>query len=102
MTHSGRQRNLMMHAQCPLPVYYSLIALMMQMEKAINAQRGQKQPGHFDEIRDFPLNRISLMKSSRQCYSEHYQQLPITYLVKSRRKSLEELVQKHELSICFD
>ena len=23
MTHSARQRNLMMHAQCPLPVYYS-------------------------------------------------------------------------------
>ena len=21
MTHSGRQRNLMMHAQCPLPVF---------------------------------------------------------------------------------
>ena len=23
MTHSERQRNLMTHAQCPLPVYYS-------------------------------------------------------------------------------
>ena len=23
MTHSARQRNMMMHAQCPLPVYYS-------------------------------------------------------------------------------
>ena len=23
MTHSERQRTLMMHAQCPLPVYYS-------------------------------------------------------------------------------
>ena len=21
MTHSGRQRNLMMHAQCPLPIF---------------------------------------------------------------------------------
>ena len=30
MTHysySGRQRNLMMHAQCPLPVYYTQIEL---------------------------------------------------------------------------
>ena len=29
MTHSGvRQRNLMMHAQCPLPVYYSQVGYM--------------------------------------------------------------------------
>ena len=25
MTHSERQRNLMMHAQCPFPVYYSQV-----------------------------------------------------------------------------
>ena len=28
MTHSGvRQRNLIMHGQCPLPVYYSQVLL---------------------------------------------------------------------------
>ena len=27
MTHSERQQNLMMHGQCPLPVYYSQIVL---------------------------------------------------------------------------
>ena len=26
-SYSGRQRNLMMHAQCPLPVYYSQLGL---------------------------------------------------------------------------
>ena len=30
MTHSGvRQRNLMTHAQCPLPVYYSQVSLII-------------------------------------------------------------------------
>ena len=27
MTHNERQRNLMMHAQCPLPVYYSQVEI---------------------------------------------------------------------------
>ena len=35
MTHSERQRNLMMHAQCPLPVYYS------QVKGNINLNRSE-------------------------------------------------------------
>ena len=33
MTHSERQRNLMMHVQCPLPVYYSQIPLTLFVTK---------------------------------------------------------------------